>query len=49
MENIMIEEDYTHLLTKLEYNQLQVFNRLTDFNKIYKSLIIKNKIIFNSI
>lgn len=35
--------DYTYLLTKHEYGQLQVFNRLNDFNKIYKELKLKNK------
>lgn len=34
--------DYTSLLTKKEYNQLQVFNKLDDFNKIYKELQSKN-------
>lgn len=34
--------DYTSLLTKKEYNQLQVFNKLDDFNKIYKELLNKN-------
>ena len=38
-----INIDYTYLLTQREYNQLQVFNRLNDFNKIYRELKIKNK------
>lgn len=38
-----INIDYTNLLTQLEYNQLQVFNRLKDFNKKYKEFILKNK------
>lgn len=34
--------NYTSLLTKKEYNQLQVFNKIDDFNKIYKELLNKN-------
>lgn len=34
--------DYTSLLTKKEYNQLQVFDKLDTFNKIYKELLNKN-------
>lgn len=35
--------DYKYLLTKHEYSQLEVFNRLNDFNKIYKELKSKNE------
>lgn len=35
--------DYKYLLTKHEYRQLEVFNRLNDFNKIYKELKSKNE------